>query len=86
MSFAMLLIAWLLPPYLLLLQRRQPLLREPRAPRRRQLLAILVQQALMVTLRIRDGKLFAGWESGDFLGLFEQLGLIHLAAQARPAL
>lgn len=46
MYLAVLLIAWLLPPYLLLMQRRGPLMRHPRAPRRRQLLAILVLMAL----------------------------------------
>ncbi len=46
MYLAVLLVAWLLPPYLLLLQRRGPLVRDPRAPRRRQLLAMLVLVAL----------------------------------------
>jgi len=46
MSLAILLVAWLLPPYLLLLQRRGPFVRDPRAARRRQLLAMVALLAL----------------------------------------
>jgi ketosteroid isomerase-like protein len=32
----------------------------------------------MVTFRIRDGKLCEIWESGDFLGFFQQLGVVQM--------
>ncbi|HLZ68849.1 MAG TPA: ester cyclase [Dehalococcoidia bacterium] len=34
-----------------------------------------------VTFRLRDGKLYENWESGDFLGFFQQLGVVQLVAQ-----
>jgi hypothetical protein len=65
---AVLLIAWLLPPYLLLLQRRGPFVRDPRAPRRRQLIAMLVLLALEEALL-----------QGVFVVLFRGGGILTLA-------
>ncbi len=67
MYLAVPLIAWLLPPYLLLLQRRGPLVRDPRAPWRRQLLAMLVLLALEEALL--QGVLVAVFRGGGILTL-----------------